>query len=615
MFASHIGLRQKLELERIAKEAALEAEKAAKKATEEKLKEKQQKLELKSLQALNKMKKNGEHREQIKEKPKKGGNGRQTVNIKQKEEKLTKKDEFGVGDVYSASVQGEAPANAASEAPANAASVQGEAPANAASVQGEAPASAASVQGEAPANAASVQGKKSNDNIGSNADSSSSSDLHIEQREDLCLSENSSVSNHIMSSTSGEVVASTFTSSLNKIDSGPNSYSNVSVSVVKDTSLDSDAIQKSSSLETSTSSPGHSPTCLSSRLVISQESASSRVTTGPAVDESTVVENPSEDHESRGKCFMNRDNTENTYNVQNAEKRQSNYYKNDNNEKKVSRKDKMAKEICIEKAVLDEKEIVVWKTPGCMEERLRLYQMRESISSKSAENNSSIQLENGNDMRLNELLSKTPGQLSQEEVDELKEHTFRLARNIDQIQSMSTSSSSSSMSQNDMDTEDALSTLCLKVMICCEKRKKDFGFDSLSSSGHAATKVSCDELIDSCDTSRRRLTDVLKILEASMMLSLGKNIVNWIGFNLFGNCLWRLQNTALEEHPEIAKANGIQLWSNFTSNEPKNHTMPTARNNLSNTAVAEFLKLYLLGYDLLSVNDAADLIAVLKIYK
>ena len=316
---------------------------------------------------------------------------------------------------------------------------------------------------------------------------------------------------------------------------------------------------------------------------------------------------------------------------------------------KRKRNEKVVKETYIEKAVLDEKEIYVWKTS--MEEYLQLYELptlppakefasssehelrREpSLKSKAISSSSSsvsvepvgrealdMLLDTKDEKRLNELLLKKPGDLNQGEVAELEAHTARLLRNIDNINSFTSSSSSSLMSsssgrRNNIE-HDALSALCIKVMINCEQKKNEVGINSISSSGHAATKINCATLIELCQTSRRRLTDVLKIFEALMMLSLGKNVVNWIGFNLFGNCLWRLQDAAIKQHPEISKMHGIQQTTDFTSNEPKNHTtQKPIRNNLSYVAVVEFLKLYLLGYDTLSVNDAADLIVLLNNY-
>ena len=107
------------------------------------------------------------------------------------------------------------------------------------------------------------------------------------------------------------------------------------------------------------------------------------------------------------------------------------------------------------------------------------------------------------------------------------------------------------------------------------------------------------------------MADLLKILESLAVLALAQNSFFWYGFVDLGNKLWRLQNAAVAMHKEIAEVYGIDLISTYHSSDPP-VWKSTRRNNLTERMVTEFLSLFLLGFDDLTINTACDIMTVLS---
>ena len=136
------------------------------------------------------------------------------------------------------------------------------------------------------------------------------------------------------------------------------------------------------------------------------------------------------------------------------------------------------------------------------------------------------------------------------------------------------------------------------------------------------TEVIVDEAAVELGVERRRIYDVVNILESiQLVVKKGKNTYSWLGKDYLPDVFGKLQSTAITDYPEDAKRYGLT-----TADEDPNATdgdgIQSRRNSMSSIASddskntfrslaklsQQFLQVFLVGYDILSLPQASEMI-------
>jgi hypothetical protein len=128
----------------------------------------------------------------------------------------------------------------------------------------------------------------------------------------------------------------------------------------------------------------------------------------------------------------------------------------------------------------------------------------------------------------------------------------------------------------------------------------------------AGSKIIVDDAAQQLGVERRRIYDVVNILEAIQLVNkTEKNTYSWMGMDDLNDVFGSLQEQAILDYPDDAKVFlgcSAETQGNATSahaKPPKKHSKTKENKSLSKLS-QEFLQVFLIGYETLSLPEASD---------